>query len=142
VATYYFDNFLGASAACLWAHCLWGASRDLWTRVGTEELVGLATVLSLVAIARPPSEMREVSDDEPRLAGAEVMQVLKHELAIVERAKRVDQRDVIERTRQRFNKAGCFDVACIERIARMGPPRFLNRRGAQIDIDAPLKAHR
>ena len=72
---------------------------------------------------------------EPGLAGAELMQVLKHELAIIERAKRVDEHDVIKRTWQRFNKAGRFDVACIERITGMGPPRFLNRRGAQIDTD-------
>ena len=55
---------------------------------------------------------RVTTDDEPRLARAEIVQMLKHELAIVERTKRVDEHDVIERTWRRFNKIGCFDVAC------------------------------
>ena len=44
--------------------------------------------------------MREIADDESRLARAEAVQILKHELAVVERTKRVDNYYVIERTRQ------------------------------------------
>ena len=44
--------------------------------------------------------MREIADDELCLVRAEAMQILKHELAVVERTKRVDNYYVIERSRQ------------------------------------------
>ena len=86
--------------------------------------------------------MREMTDNEPRLARTETMQVIKHALAIVERAERVNNHDIIERAGQGFNKAGCFNVARIESIGGVGPPRFLNCRHTQIDTDTKRRLER
>src|SRR3974390_840642 len=44
--------------------------------------------------------MGEVTDDETSFARAQAMQVLKHALAVVERAQRVDDQDDVERSGQ------------------------------------------
>ena len=48
--------------------------------------------------------MRKVADDEPRLTGTQTMQILEHELAIVERTERIDDDDKVEGTGQRSHE--------------------------------------
>ncbi len=55
--------------------------------------------------------MREMADDEPRLARAQGVQALEHGLAIVERAERVDHHDDVEWSGQRSDEGGVLDVA-------------------------------
>ena len=91
---------------------------------------------NLGAFEQRVPDMREIADDQAGFPGAQTVQILEHQLAVVERAERVHDHDEIERPRQRFDETGCFDVANAELISRVSTLRLLYGGSAQIDADA------
>ena len=87
-------------------------------------------------------QMREMADDEPRLARAQRVQRLEHALTVVERAERVDHHDDVERSRQRANERRILDVADQKREIGMSLARLLDHALAEIHADAERRRER
>src|SRR5262249_2380576 len=91
---------------------------------------------------RGVARVREIADDEARLARAQIVQARERRLAIVERAERVDHYNDVEGPRQGSQEVRIFDVADEEREIRMRLARRIDHGGAEIYAHAERRSER